>query len=671
MLILRLAPSRTSLQSPLGCDAMDDGSLDLRFGPGSPSGFTPSGIAGFSDLRPAAVVRELIQNSLDAAVEAGVRTATVRFRLTRCKRRDVPGIESHRKAFWAAAKTHEDMGGGSLPSQAERVVQVISNALKKKEQDILAVLDNGIGLDPIKMTALLSDGVSAKGGAATGTFGNGHTVAIPASNLRYVLYGGVTRGGARIGSGHAVLASSVKPLQRYQTSGDGFLVNGFWNGSYEYSSGDSLPDLISANLDEIERIAGHGTAVIITAFNNFRSKALLWDMVSKAAACNFFPAISQGRLIVQVEDRRPGQSDALKVLDASTLRAVLEANRDEKRSSAFLSGRRAFDAYEALRIGKHYSLTTELGKLQVSIRELPSGTPRVDLFRNGMWITDDKNLPRFYYAFQDRKPFHALLLLDSSTGGRLHELVRNAEGPLHDKLDIKQRLLKPEAKQLRAAFTEIREWLRSVVPEIGSTSYSPDDFLTLDFGGDGAGGKSQRSFWGSPVTVTRRDPAYTYAERLPLPGGGSGGTRKPKPPVQSEKPRPRPVLRPQFSVASIPLEGDQRQIHLECHEDCKDAELRLCLDENVDATCDSLRRDEIDTLSLTRVLVGGQPRNGSELVRHDGCVVGVRLGNLAANDSLEIEVSYELPSGYLALPGQQPALRVEVFRSPPSTTGGA
>ena len=57
-----------------------------------------------------------------------------------------------------------------------------------------------------------------------------------------------------------------------------------------------------------------------------------------------------------------------------------------------------------------------------------------------MWITNDKNIPGFSYGFQDRKPFHALLLLDSGNGGRLHELVRNAEGPLHDKLDVKQRL---------------------------------------------------------------------------------------------------------------------------------------------------------------------------------------------------------------------------------------
>ena len=209
---------------------MHDNGLDLRFGPGSPSGFTPSGIASFSDLRPAAVVRELIQNSLDAAVEANVQTAIVRFQLSRCRTRGIPGMKAYRKAFFAAVRTHEDMGGGKLPSQAERVARVIHDAVKKDAQDILAVLDNGIGLDEDKMAALLSDGVSAKGGAATGTFGNGHSVAVPASELRYVLYGGITANGERIGAGHAVLASSVVRNQQHQVSGDGFLVKGFRNG---------------------------------------------------------------------------------------------------------------------------------------------------------------------------------------------------------------------------------------------------------------------------------------------------------------------------------------------------------------------------------------------------------------------------------------------------------
>ena len=203
---------------------MNDDLLKLRFGPGSPSGFTPSGIASFSDLRPAAVVRELIQNSLDAAVEANVGTAVVRFRLTRRKTSYIPGIREYQRAFLAAVDNHKRMGGGELPSQAQRVVQVMQAAAFRDEQDILSVLDNGIGLNETRMTALLSDGVSAKGEAATGTFGNGHSVAIPASDLRYVLYGGLNSKQDRICAGHAVIASWVVPNETYPRSGDGFLI---------------------------------------------------------------------------------------------------------------------------------------------------------------------------------------------------------------------------------------------------------------------------------------------------------------------------------------------------------------------------------------------------------------------------------------------------------------
>ena len=78
---------------------------DLRFGPGTSGGFTPAGVAAFDNLRPAAVVRELVQNSLDAARSAGVSPAIVRFRLTRVSRVKVPGIKSYERAFAKAVET--------------------------------------------------------------------------------------------------------------------------------------------------------------------------------------------------------------------------------------------------------------------------------------------------------------------------------------------------------------------------------------------------------------------------------------------------------------------------------------------------------------------------------------------------------------------------------------
>ena len=643
---------------------MSDNLLDLRFGPGSPSGFTPSGIAGFSDLRSAAVVRELIQNSLDAAVEANVGTARVTFRITEGRTREIPGIEAYEGAFSRAKKTHEQMAGGRLRGPAARVVKVIEDAVGGETHCILSVLDNGIGLDSARMTALLSDGVSAKGEAATGTFGNGHSVAIPASNLRYVLYGGITADGSRIGSGHAVIASSVVPDQPHQASGDGFLVKAFHGGSYEYAEGSDVPDLIARNLDDIQGDSGHGTAVIISAFNYFRQnkgRHSLWSTVSKAAASNFFQAIQESRLVVTVEDRSQETPRDPISLDASNLRDVLENNRNQKRVRGFLSGQKAFAAHEVLRLGKTRVVKTDLGDIRVQILPRSSGTARIDLCRNGMWIADDKRIPGFYYKFADRRPFHALFKLDADSGGRFHELVRNAEGPLHDKLDVRQRLSQSEARQLRKAFAELRAWLRSKVPKVSSQSYSPDDFLSLDFGHDGTAGKARRSFWGTPVPVTRRNPA--------LPHAVSGRLKQapPDPPRPGSGPRPkpqgRPVLRPFFQVASIPLGPNQRWIHLECQKACRNAELRLCIDENVDATCDPLRRHEIETVYFTRVDVGDRAAVDGELVREEGRIVGVRLGDIAANTSLDVRVRYKLPRGLLVLPKQEPALRVEVFQS--------
>lgn len=643
--------------------------LDLRFAPGSRTGFTPRGIASFGDLRPAAVIREIIQNSLDAADEAGRRTAIVRFRITQGQTIDIPGIESYAEAFIDAVRCNESSNNGRLPSQAKRVVTVIGQALATRTHDILSVLDNGIGLNDARMTALLSDGLSVKSDAATGTFGNGHSVVIPSSDFRYVLYGGVTDGGKRIGAGHAVLASRVVERKKYPLAGDGFLVHGFHEGGYKYARGSLLPDLIANELDDIEEGSGTGTAVIVPGFNNFReNRESLWDMVAKAAACNFFQAIYDGRLQVRVEDLRPGELGGSDTLNRSTLKEILERSRDEKRSKAFLSGYKAYQAYDGLEFGETHSVQTDLGELTVKLLLRSSGARRVDLCRNGMWITDDKNIPGFYYSFQDRSPFHALFLIDSKTGGRFYDLVRNAEGPLHDRLDVSKRLSAKDARALRAAFRQLRDWLRSNVPEVGGDSYSPDDFLVLDFGEEGAGhgGTTHRSFWGTPTAVSRRNHSVSrYDKPDRTPSTAQTATPTKRRPRSRDRPPPRPILRPILHAVSIPNGPSRRRIQLECQKNCQNAEFRLSLDENVDATCDLVRRDAFAEVFLSDIKVNGIDVRSTEFVRKNGKVVGVRLGDIAKGSSIQIDCTYELSQSLSITDGQEPALRVEVYRIPP------
>ncbi len=641
---------------------------DLRFGPGTSGGFTPAGVAAFDNLRPTTVVRELIQNALDAARSAGVSPAVVRFLLTRESRDMVPGIESYGSAFSKAMETQMAMTGGPLTGQAQLTAETIRTALAKDELDVLYVLDNGVGLDEQRMNALLSDGVSVKDGTATGTYGNGHSTAIPASDLRYVLYGGLTEDGHRIGAGHAVLASHYEAGERHQRSGDGFYIRDFQASHstlYDYATDSHLPELIERALDLIEAETTHGTAVIIPAFNHFLEKQDLWTMVSHATSANFFIAIEEDDLVVLVEDRRQGTAESRRILDRSNLTDVLDTHRDKRRAAAFLNGQRAYEAHQAYQTGKFHLVETEAGAIEIRLRETPGGVTCVDLCRNGMWITD--KIPKVSQSFADRVSFHAILSLNAHQGRDLHDLTRIAEGPLHDAIAIK-RLPAPQRKAYRSMLGAITQWMLSNTRAVKSDAYLSDDFLALDFGATGnkGRGKSGNALWGLPVPIRRDlaherhlftsngesdDDASTYAGESGEASGGSKGKYR----------RARPSLPAFFRAVSCPAGMNRRRILIECKKSCANTELRLVVDEALDATCERPGQDPYMPAVLSNVTINARAASEKDLIRWGNQVTGVRLGDLAKGASVEVETDYQLCGDFSDLTG--PSLRVEMLKA--------
>ena len=651
---------------------------DLLFGPGSSDGFTPAGIAAFDDLRPAAVVRELIQNALDAARAGEVPRAVVRFRLTRMRRDDLPGIESYERAFAKAIATQQGMGG-SLSRQAELVVARIKGALKQDELEVLSILDNGVGLNEQRMNALLSDGLSIKERGATGTYGNGHSTAIPASDLRYVLYGGITANAQGIGAGHAVIASHLEEGKHHLRAADGFLIRDFRAGEgtlFEYATHDVVPTLIAQDLDSIREVNGHGTVVIIPAFNNFLEEASLWDTVSQAASANFFVAIEEGKLKVTVEDDRPGEEPKTWILDKLTLRNVLDAHKDRRRVAAFLNGRRAFEAHRAYETGAPHSITTSAGNIDIRLLESGAGNTRIDLCRNGMWITDDRRIPGFQQKFTEQVPFHAVLSLNAQNGRDLHEYLRLAEGPLHNSIAIK-RLPNKDAKACRKALGEIVTWILENTPKVQSDAYVPPDYLSLDFGdvedeGGNGTGRRRKVFWGAPVVIRRNPSRQLHLLSLdPDSEEGEpdrrGQKRKFPNPTSPDRTRRRPTLPTTFQAASRPAGPNRRRILIQCPNGCKEAQLRLVVDEALDATCERPGQDAYTPAVLSNVVVNGKAVGKSELIVWGDDVIGVRLGNLAAKSSVEVETGYRLTGDFEDLPN--PSLRVEVFRTQRDSQG--
>ena len=642
---------------------MANHSPDLRFfESGTSSGFTPAGIATFDDLQPAAVVRELIQNSLDAARVADVKPAKLQFKVTRAHRDDVPGMKSYEETFRKAVRTQR----GQIEGPAKQVIDRINNELNQNEIDVLSILDNGIGLDEQLMNALLSDGVSYKDGDATGTYGNGHSTAIPASNLRYVLYGGVTKDGSRICSGHAVLASHKEEDQKQPRDGNGYFVKDFKagpNAMFDCATGSHIPKLIANNLDTIENEFGHGTAVIIPAFNNLMEKDNLWEMVSHSASANFFAAIANGELEVSVEIDRREPNDDIWELNKQNLKQRLIDHSGKKATAKFLNGNFAYEAYRTYISKGPSKIQTKHGIAEVRIRNVPTGNTRVHLCRNGMWITD--RIPVFTRKFADRIPFNAIVSLNAEDGGNLHKLMRDAEGPLHNEVLLK-RLEANRRRQCTEALQEVVDWILINTTKADSNAYSPDDFLVLDSGEQhGGGGQSHAGFTGAPVVVNRqpfrqlRDESGHKEESGLEPSVPLEESKSINPPNRTRK-RRRPTLPSFFQSVSRPVGNNRRKIYVKCNRKCIDAEMRLVVDEALDATCDRHGQDTYSPVTLRNVSLGGLTIEDKELSRMDGRTIGVPLGNLKARSTFEIEVDYELHGDFANV--VRPSLRVEIFK---------
>ena len=654
------------------------------------SGFTALNSALFSDLRPARVVRELIQNSNDAAAEAGEPAARVEFIVGSVTDKDIPDLAGYEKHFKGAV----GYAGGNLSDNARQVVDNIRRALKRLSSgegvSCLFVMDNGVGLDEDRMTSLLSDGASAKFDSASGSYGVGHLASIPASDLRYVLYGGVDKDGKRLASGYAMLASRPDARGRNMLSADGRLgVEGFTNGAdgkLRYKFSRAIPDIISNGLDRIERDFGHGTVIAIPAFNYFgddrrgKERESFRDVAFRVAAYNFSAAIQEDRLEVSVLD---GEDDGEnRSLNRENLKSVLAVDKDKSRAtgSGFYeglrpSGRNAYSAYMALSQGERETVCTDEGDLTVSLLIAPeSGNTRVDLFRNGMWITDA--IPRLGRGdFADHQPFHAVLTLNAQDGGKLHRLVRKAEGPMHDKLSLKL-LNAQEKKRLTNALKQVADAIANIAPKVKTEEYTPDDYLVVSTGGgDGeSGGRREFAMWGAPVII----PRGGRSGRTRVGGGGGGGNgnggggggnggggngnggggngrggggRR----ARSRRPLP-------FRATAVPLDVGRHAVDLTCDRELDEALLSLRIDENTDATCDRIWTDEEVSIKSCQIRAEGSGKTVEGKLEDDGKTIRIR--GLSANENYSVTVDYDAPDGFLDAV-RAPVFRVDLSAPPP------
>jgi len=446
---------------------------DLVFQSGQPQGFSTLTTTQW-DGKPEPIVRELLQNCLDAAAEIDIEKAEVDFEIRRVPLERIPGIGSYRDHFEEAVAQRQAETQGRAE---KRVIDRIRRILDKETVRLLVCRDNGVGLDRDRMRRILTQGNTSKDQGGAGAFGIGHLTAFAGSDLRYVLYAGRwgDDGGEvhSIASGHAILASRALRNGEGGLGGDGFWLHGeeatlFHQSPYP----DRAPPLLQ---EELDRLSDTGSVVCITGFNNFRSEADPVQAIAQVAAKNFLVAIWEGKMVVRVHD----ESGCETAVTRDTLGKILEQEKSKKRGAQtgrWFPGAQAYQAWQTLKNGVPFELQDGT---PVRIRPLKArkGRPesRVQVFRNGMWITNSADAlePRH---FRTCKPFAAVVMV---ADGRLAELVRDAEGPEHRHLE-RSRLSRQDSAELLAQLRKIATELRQQAgEEEADDEFTPEGFVPL------------------------------------------------------------------------------------------------------------------------------------------------------------------------------------------------
>lgn len=493
---------------------------DLIFGRADqPQGFLNLAMAKW-DGNPEPIIREMLQNCLDAAVEADRDTSRVSFSIRSIPLDNIPGIVAYSDHFNGAVLEREKgkQGGAEI-----RVVKKIREVLAAAELRVLFCRDNGIGLDSERMKRILTEGNTDKGDGGAGAFGIGHLTAFAASDLRFVHYAGRYRVNGRlrdIASAHAVLASRTVD----ENSGRG--AHGFWllgddrTLFHQHPYPSSVPALLAAEIDHLEDT---GSVIGVIGFNNFRSDENPVQAIARVAAKNFLAAIWNRRMVVHIRDDVSG-GDV--VVDRDQLGPILEGQRHRKHAEqggGWLSGEQAYRAWRALEEGRKLRLG-EGGDVVYfrSLVDQPKARSRVQLFRNGMWITNaaDRLLPRDFNGF---KPFDAVLEIGSGTIGNL---IRGAEGPEHRGLE-RRRLGKQDGRRLLEKLKKIAAMLQAEAGRVEqSEEFTPRGFAM--FRGD-----SEQEAEKVPPYKPRRSPIVSEPSEEPgetaPEGDNEGGSVNPEP----------------------------------------------------------------------------------------------------------------------------------------------
>ena len=423
------------------------------------------------------LAREICQNSLDAHLEKTDAPVHVVFELRHFNTASFDVFSQYSECLKGCRNYWRD----EMDAKLSRFIASAESTLQKERIPVLVASDyhtKGLsGSHSGKLSSSWealtgSDGISVKNDEnSAGSYGIGKNAPFACSSLSMVFYNTLAEDNENAFIGVARLAtllnSEGKPTQRvgkYQNNDE---INEVWQPIFDTDE-NTFRDCFTRT----ER----GTDVIIVGF----TQSINWvKNITKAVLKNFFVAISEGRLIVELKDTAEHH-----IISADTLSQFFSDLTDDPEMIATAQLYKAFtvpDCKESLEV-------LEPNDVEVYIKSDSSYKRTIANFRaTGMLVGT-----YFKRIFQH---YAAVVIV---RGQKLGELLKDTEPPRHNRWDYKQiessdiekRKLARESIQkidgfvldlLKAQFEVVTE---NTVDAAGVGEYIPDDI-------DGLGGQSE------------------------------------------------------------------------------------------------------------------------------------------------------------------------------------
>ena len=411
-------------------------------GGGYVQGFNDGAQEHFRNNALGNAIREIVQNSLDAADTRRDKPVTMKiFEMS------IPASEMGAKDL--AAHTNKALERSSKDKNNAGIA-FYKNALKildSKEIRVLAITDaNTTGLVDEKWEALIyNEGTPSKGSmtAAGGSFGIGKNAPYLISALRTICYS--TRYLSRAGRQEKFIARCRSSTHDSPKSASQELQHiGF--GTKSATRGDIRSPTEGSNIHEKFRLERQGSGIFIMGFEPGTKDWI--KTIKESIARYFFTAIHEEKLEINIETE---------CLNRDTLDQIFENSAKIKHARQY---------YHIIRDDLPKDMVeTEFGRFTLQVRidddNLPNKIAYVN--RRGMLVTDIKKFkmnPFYSNIGQGWVRFAAVVIADDD---KTDAKIRSIEPPSHQSIEYKRirdhEKLKTTLKQLR----EIQPNVQSII----------------------------------------------------------------------------------------------------------------------------------------------------------------------------------------------------------------